>query len=64
MTYRWALEGWLCLAVVIDLFSRQVVGRAVADHMRATVCASASQVAFGRRGPKPGLPHHPGRGGQ
>jgi putative transposase len=40
------LEGWLCLAVVIDLFSRRVVGWAVADHMKATLCASALPMAF------------------
>jgi putative transposase len=46
ITYIWALEGWLYLAVVIDLFSRQVVGWAVADHMKTTLCVSAPQMAF------------------
>ncbi len=32
VTYVWTLEGWLYVAIVIDLFSRQVVGRAMADH--------------------------------
>jgi putative transposase len=58
------LEGWLYLAVVIDLYSRQVVGWAVADHMRTSLCVSALQMAFWRRKPKPGSPHHSDRGGQ
>jgi putative transposase len=46
ITYIWTLEGWLYLAVVIDLFSQQVVGWAVADHMRTSLCVSALQMAF------------------
>ena len=64
ITYVWTLEGWLYLAVVIDLFSRQVVGWAVADHMRTSLCVSALQMAFWRRKPKPGLLHHSDRGSQ
>ena len=64
ITYVWTLEGWLYVAVVIDLFSRQVVGWAIADHMRTTLCVSALQMAFWRRKPEPGLLHHPDRGSQ
>jgi putative transposase len=64
ITYIWTLEGWLYLAVVIDLFSRQVVGWAIADHMRTELCVSALQMAFWRRKPKPGLLHHSDRGSQ
>ena len=46
ITYTWTLEGWLYLAIAIDLFSRQVAGWAVADHMKATLCVSALQMAF------------------
>jgi transposase InsO family protein len=47
ITYIWTLEGWLYLAVVIDLFSRQVVGWAVvADPMKTTLCVSALQMAI------------------
>jgi len=46
ITYIWTLEGWLYLAIAIDLFSRQVAGWAVADHMKATLCVSALQMAF------------------
>jgi transposase InsO family protein len=52
------------LAVVIDLFSRHVVGWAVADHIKTTLCVSALQMAFWRRKPEPGLLHHSDRGSQ
>jgi putative transposase len=64
ITYVWTLEGWLYAAVVIDLFSRQVVGWAIDDHMRTSLCVSALQMAFWRRKPKPGLLHHSDRGSQ
>jgi transposase InsO family protein len=34
MMYAWPTEGWLYLAVIIDLFSRRVVGWSMAEHMR------------------------------
>lgn len=64
ITYIWTLEGWPYLAVVIGLYSRQVVGWAINDHMRASLCVSALQMAFWRRKPEPGLPHHSDRGSQ
>jgi transposase InsO family protein len=64
ITYIWTLEGWLYLVVVIDLYSRQVVGWAINDHMRASLCVSALQMAFWRRKPEPGLLHHSDRGSQ
>ena len=64
ITYIWTLEGWLYLAVVIDLFSRQIVGWAITDHMRASLCVSALQMAFWRRRPEPGLLYHSDQGSQ
>jgi transposase InsO family protein len=64
ITYLWTLEGWLYVAVVIDLFSRQVVGWAVDDHMRTSLCVRALQMAFGRKKPAPGVLHHSDRGSQ
>jgi transposase InsO family protein len=64
ITYVWTLEGWLYVAIVVDLFSRQVVGRAVGSHMRASLCVKALQMAFWRRKPGPGLPHHSDQGSQ
>ena len=46
ITYVWTLQGWLYVAVVIDLFSRQVVGWAIEDHMRTSLCIKALQMAF------------------
>jgi putative transposase len=64
ITYVWTLEGWLYVAIVIDLFSRRVVGWAVDSHMRASLCVKALQMAFWRRRPEPGLLHHSDRGSQ
>jgi transposase InsO family protein len=64
ITYVWTLEGWLYVAVVIDLFSRQVVGWSIDDHMRTSLCVNALQMAFWRRKPEPGLLHHSDRGSQ
>jgi transposase InsO family protein len=64
ITYPWTFEGWLYLAVVIDLFSRQVVGWAIADYMRTSLCVSALQMAFWCRKPKLGLLLHSDRGNQ
>lgn len=64
ITYVWTLEGWLYVAIVVDLFSRQVVGWAMDSHMRASLCVKALQMAFWRRKPGPGLLHHSDRGSQ
>ena len=64
ITYVWTLEDWLYVAVVIDLFSRQVVGWSIDDHMRTSLCVNALQMAFWRRKPDPGLLHHSDRGSQ
>lgn len=64
ITYVWTAEGWMYLAVVIDLFSRRVVGWAMADHMRAGLAVDALKMALGRRRPDPGLIFHSDRGSQ
>lgn len=64
ITYVWTLEGWLYVAIVVDLFSRQVVGWAADSHMRASLCVKALQMAFWRRKPGPGLLHHSDQGSQ
>ena len=58
----WA--GWVYVCVVIDLFSRKVVGWAAADHMRAELVTDAFDMAVGRRRVEPGLIFHSDRGGQ
>ena len=64
ITYVWTLEGWLYVAIAIDLFSRQVVGWAIDDHMQTSLCMRALQMAFWRRKPERGLLHHSDRGSQ
>ena len=64
ISYVWTGEGWLYLAVLIDLYSRRVVGWAVADHMKAALPLTALTMALGRRRPPGVLVHHTDRGCQ
>lgn len=64
ITYVWTLEGWLYLAVVMDLFSRQILGWAMEDNMRIQLTQRALAMAYWRRKPAPGLLHHSDRGSQ
>jgi putative transposase len=57
-------EGWLYLAVVLDLFSRKVVGWSMAKHMDAALVQAAWCMALGTRRPAPGLLHHSDQGSQ
>lgn len=49
ISYVWTLEGWIYVAVVIDLYSRQVVGWAIDDHMQTSLCIKALQMAYWRK---------------
>ncbi|RYZ14214.1 MAG: IS3 family transposase, partial [Myxococcaceae bacterium] len=62
VTYVWTLEGWLYLAVMLDLFSRRVVGWAVSDRNDRSLAQEALQRALERRRPPRGLVHHSDRG--
>jgi putative transposase len=64
ITYIWTAEGWLYLAVVIDLFSRAVVGWAMSRWLKAELVTSALQMAIDQRQPRPGLLMHTDRGSQ
>jgi len=64
ITYLPTGEGWLYLAVVLDLCSRAVVGWAMADHMRAELVNRALAMALGQRRPAAGLIMHTDRGSQ
>ena len=64
ITYIWTEEGWLYLAAVLDLFSRRIVGWAMADHMPAQLVCAAFDMAVKQRQPAPGLLHHSDRGSQ
>ena len=64
ITYVPTGEGWLYLAVVLDLFTRKIVGWAMRDHMRAELTIAALTMAIQRQKPPPGLTHHSDRGRQ
>jgi putative transposase len=64
LSYIWTREGWLYLAVVLDLFSRQVVGWAMDERMPQELTLAALDMALQRRRPLPGLMHHSDRGSQ
>ena len=64
ITYVRTWEGWLYLAVVIDLYSRRVIGWSIADHMRTELVLDALKMAIGLRDPSAGLIHHSDRGSQ
>ncbi|WP_228375592.1 IS3 family transposase [Methylomonas denitrificans] len=64
ITYLWTDEGWLYLAVIIDLFSRQVVGWSMAERMTTDlVCDALRMATFRRKRPK-GVIVHSDRGSQ
>ena len=60
----WTAEGWLYLAVVLDLFSRRVVGWATSDRLKRDLAVEALRRALVARNPAPGLVHHSDRGSQ
>jgi transposase InsO family protein len=64
LTSIWTAEGWLYLAVVLDRFSRRVVGWAMAEHLGHDLALAALEMAIARRRPAPGLMHHSDRGVQ
>jgi putative transposase len=64
ITYVWTAEGWLYLAVVMDLYSRRIVGWATADHLETSLCLDALAMALGHRENVEGLMHHSDRGVQ
>ena len=64
ISYVWTREGWLYLAVVIDLFARRVVGWATSDRLHKELALSALRRAIAVRRPVAGLIHHADRGSQ
>ena len=64
ITYIWTLEGWLYLAIVMDLFSRQIVGWAMDSRIKNQLTLDALAMAYWRRKPQAGLIHHSDRGSQ
>jgi len=62
--YLWTPEGWLYLAVIIDLHSRRVVGLAVSDRLKQELILQALNKAIALRNPEPSCIHHTDRGSQ
>jgi len=63
-TYIWTAEGWLYVAVVLDLFSRRIVGWSMSTSMTAQLVADALIMALWRRGKPEALLHHSDQGSQ
>jgi transposase InsO family protein len=64
ITYLWTDEGWLYLAIVLDLFNREVLGWSLKPRMTADIVTDALTMAWFRRKPAPGVLHHSDRGSQ
>jgi len=64
ITYVWTKEGWLYLAVVLDLYSRTVIGWAMGQRLTVELAEQALTMALANRTPKAGLLHHSDRGSQ
>lgn len=64
ITYLWTDEGWLYLAIVMDLFNREVIGWSLKPRMTADIVTDALTMAWFRRKPAKGVMHHSDRGSQ
>ena len=64
ISYLWTAAGWLYLAVIIDLYSRRVIGWAVSDRLKRDLPIKALKRAIALRQPPPGVIHHSDRGSQ
>lgn len=64
ITFVWSQQGWIYLAVVIDLYSRRVVGWSIDRRMKKALVIRALMMAINLRQPPPGLIHHSDRGSQ
>nr|WP_213041953.1 DDE-type integrase/transposase/recombinase [Nitrospira defluvii] len=64
ITSVWPLEGWLSLAVLLDLYSRRVVGWAMSQRITVELTEQALTMALAKRAPTAGLLHHSDRGSQ
>jgi transposase InsO family protein len=64
LTYVPTGEGFLYVAVVLDVFSRRVVGWSMADHVQAALVVNALEMAIAQRRPQAGLIHHSDHGSQ
>ena len=64
ISYIWTREGWLYLAVVLDLYSRHVIGWAVSNRMKRDLAIRALGMAIALRRPPKDCIHHSDKGSQ
>ncbi len=64
ITFIWTSQGWLYLAVVMDLYSRRIVGWSMSRHIDRHLAVDALKMALGQRQPEGELIHHSDRGAQ
>ena len=64
ITYLWTMQGWLYLAVIIDLYSRKVVGWSMSNRIKSALVEQALCMAYLHRNPGEGIIHHSDRGSQ
>ena len=64
ITYIWTCEGWMYLAVVMDVYNREIVGWAFDDRIKKELVADSLRMALLQRDPEPGLIFHSDRGSQ
>ena len=64
ITYIWTFAGWLYLCVILDLYSRRIVGWSMSDRMKAGMVVAALEMACRNRHPEKGLIFHSDRGSQ
>ena len=64
ISYIWTREGWLYLAVILDLHSRRVIGWAVSNRMKRDLAIRALKMAIASRSPPRGCIFHSDRGSQ
>ncbi len=64
ISYVWTAEGWLYLAIVLDLYSRRIIGWAVSDRLKKDLALTALRRAIAIRRPPKGVIHHSDRGSQ
>ena len=62
ITYIRTMEGWLYLAIIMDLYSRKIVGWAMSNSLSSSIAVDALQIAIRNRRPRKGLIHHSDRG--
>ena len=64
ISYIWTSEGWIYLAVILDLYSRRVIGWVVSNRMKRDLAIRALNMAVALRQPPEGCIHHTDRGSQ